>query len=34
MPNIATILLIPPSGGKGCVLGFSQGVAPTRHTHK
>jgi hypothetical protein len=34
MPDIATIHLIPPVGGKGCVLGCSQGVALTTLTLK
>ena len=29
MPDIATIHLIPPIGGKGCVLGCRQGAALT-----
>jgi hypothetical protein len=34
MPDIATIHLIPPIGGKGCVLGCSRGVALTIVTQK
>ena len=34
MPDIATIHLIPPIGGKGCVLGFSRGAALTIVTLK